>query len=488
MELSDMLILNPNYFIRHDETRSLLWARTEKTSNDSFTNPFHSFIHPYHGQLLSLFNGDNTVQDVLDKSVLGQTNRVNALDFIVRITGNKKMFRVLNKGFELIFPENLLLEKCEATVMPNIQKQDYTFSELDFKTQRLNFPLYLTYMINTICYTDCVYCYADCRMRDKRQLSIEKLVELFDEIEKHPVMDFTIMGGEFLLDENWEFIIVRLNQLGLFPIISTKLPISEDIIQRLKANGINKIQLSFDSANPDTLNKILKVNGERYLSDMRKTLTLLQKYEIEARVNVVITRYNDTVGELQNLLAFLAGYKISSVIISPASLSLYKPDNYMSSEEAIDIIKKYVYEVKCDFNFELRIAFSLPKECLTGCPSVKDSYFSNRSLCTGNLRQAFIMPNGDVTYCEGTMSQKDLVLGNMREKSFSEVWKTGNCDHVMNRKNYKNTVCESCESFDECHELQGVCWKLITQGYGNKSIYYPDPRCPKAPPIINRLF
>lgn len=488
MKLSDILVLNPNYFIRHDETRSLLWARDEKASENSFSYPFHSFIHPYHGQLLSFFNGSNTIEDVLDKSILGRKDRKGTIDFITRLIGNEKLFRVSNYEVELAFPTNLLLKKSEVTVLPIILEQDYSFNELDFKTQKLNFPLFITYMVNTICYTDCIYCYADCRVRRKRQLSIEKVTELFDEIEKHPIIDFVIMGGEFLLDENWELILSRLKKLGLSPVISTKIPVSEEVIQKLKELGVNKLQLSLDSVNPDTLNKMLKVNGEKYLSDMGKTLSLLKKYNIATRVNFVITKYNAAIDELENLLFYLTDYNISSVTLSVAALSLYKPNCYMASEEAINLLKSYVADKKRSFNFDLNVAFSIPKECFVGCTSVKQQYFETRSLCTGNLWQAFIMPNGDVTFCEGTMSQKEFILGNIQEKSFGEVWKTANSSHLWNKENYKDTVCGECKSFDECHKGKGVCWKLVAQGYGNENMYLPDPRCPKAPPMKNRIF
>lgn len=487
MELLDILILNPNYFIRHDETRSLLWARSEKVTKDFFTVSFHSFIHPYHGQLLSLFDGNNTVEDVLDKSILGNKDRSGAFEFISRMVENEKNFRV-NGEIEFLFPKNLLLRKKEKCVASNSLHQDYSFIKLDFQSTKLNFPLYITYMVNTICHTDCIYCYADCRVRKKRQIPLEKIEELFDEIEKHPILDFTIMGGEFFLDENWELILSRLKDLKLFPVISTKIPISEKIIEKLKALGVDKIQISLDSVNPDILSRLLKVNGEKYISDMKKAFVLLKQYGIKTKVNAVITRYNETVDELRDLLSFLSEYDIISVAVIPAGFSLYKSLDYMPSEEAVDILEKYVKEVSRDFDFHLRVADSLPKECIMGCSAVKGKYFEERSLCTGNLWQAFIMPNGDVTYCEGTMSQKDLILGNICEKTFSEVWKSGFCNHVFNKMNYRSTDCGTCKAFDECHKGKGVCWKLIIQGYGDKYIYYPDPRCPKAPPIVNRLY
>lgn len=488
MEASDILYLNPNYFIRHDETRSLLWARSKEKSQDTYSRSFHSFIHPYHAEFLALFNGENSVSDVIKKSRLGQIYGIHTLSFIRKILANEKPYYVESNGSRFLFPSNLLLYKGQDAIMinPHSRPMDFSFQELDFKTQKLNFPLYITYMVNTICRTNCIYCYADCRERKKRQIPIEKVMALLDEIEQHPILDFTIMGGEFFLDENWELILSRLKELDLLPVISTKIPISEAIIKKLSLLGVSKIQISLDSTNPSVLSRLLNVNGEKYITDMQKTFILLKQYGISTKINAVITRYNDTVDELGKLLDFLANYNIDSVTVIRAGFSLYKPLDYIPSDESIEQITKYVEKVKDNYDFPIKMSLGFPKKYFDATSLQKKQYFCNRSLCTGNLWQAFIMPNGDVTFCEGTMSHPAFVLGNICKESFGEVWKKS-MPHLSDKRNYADSVCGSCKDFDVCHNDKGVCWKYIIQGYGWKNVYSPDPRCPQAPALINRL-
>lgn len=64
----------------------------------------------------------------------------------------------------------------------------------------------------------------------------------------------------------------------------------------------------------------------------------------------------------------------------------------------------------------------------------------------------------------------------------------GFCNHVFNKMNYRSTDCGTCKAFDECHKGKGVCWKLIIQGYGDKYIYYPDPRCPSVSLTLRYKF
>lgn len=489
MELSNVLYLNPNYFIRHDETRSLLWARDFKVSEDRYSVSFHSFIHPYHAEFLSLFNGNNTIEDVVKKSCLGKLFGLSTLKFIEKITGNLKPFSVGYAENESFFPINLLLKEKPENYQYGNSMVDFSFDTLDFKTKRLNFPLFITYMINTSCYTDCIYCYADCRTRKQRQLPLSKIMELLDEIAQHPILDFTIMGGEFFLDNDWDTILLRLKELGLTPTISTKIPISLQIIQRMKEIGIENIQISLDSVNPSIIETLLKVKGEKYLSDMKNTFDQLKQSDIKVKINSVITKYNCCIEEVERLIAFLSQYdNIDNVSIIPAGFSLYKSAEYMPSEESIEIIENRISQIKKQLNFPIRVTHGLPKKYIMNSYTEKCNYFSKRSMCSGNLHQAYIMPNGDVTFCEGTMSQKELVIGNIRNQKFSDVWKNGDVSHLFDQSNYKNTVCGKCNEFDECHSVRGVCWKYIMLGYGKENIYMPDPRCPKSPMINNGLY
>ena len=488
MNKSDILYLNPNYLIRHDETRSLLWARDEPKPVHAYSNNFHAFIHPYYAELLALFNGGNAIEHALTQSHLGQTCGEKILGFIEKITENEKFYSSECNGTKFVFPKNLLIHKKENE---EIQKQngstDFSFQELDFRTQKLNFPLYITYMVNTVCYTDCIYCYADCRERKKRQIPMERVRALLDEIEQHPILSFTIMGGEFFLEEHWEEILSRLHTLQLYPTISTKIPISEAVIRKLRRLNVDKIQISLDTVNPVLLNRLLNVNGERYLRDMERTFALLKEYGITTKINSVFTRYNDSVDELKCLLDFLSNYQIDSVSVIPAGYSQYKPLDYLPTKESIRKIGEFVEHVKTNYNFAIGMASDIPKEQIEGCPAEKQKTFNGRALCTGNLWQAYIMPNGDVTFCEGTMSHPAFVSGNICQKSFSEIWKT-EMPHLLKRENYKNSVCGSCKEFEDCHTQKGVCWKFIVQGYGEKKVYYPDPRCPKAPAVLHKFY
>ena len=201
-----------------------------------------------------------------------------------------------------------------------------------------------------------------------------------------------------------------------------------------------------------------------------------------------MTRYNSFAENLYELLGFLSQFNVCEVYVIIAGFSLYKSPDFLPTKEDIAVLESCINNVKDKYRFDVKLLDKPPMDDFLNTYEKKAESFRNRSLCTGNLWQAYIMPNGDVTFCEGTMSQPELVMGNIIDKPFSEVWKNGHCDYLLDQRRYKGTACGACDEFVKCHTEKGVCWKYIMMGYGKDNIYKPDPQCPKAPPVINPIF
>ena len=62
------------------------------------------------------------------------------------------------------------------------------------------------------------------------------------------------------------------------------------------------------------------------------------------------------------------------------------------------------------------------------------------------------------------------------------------CKKTEMTKIGEESVCKSCEQFEACHKINGVCWKQVIIAYGYDKWDYPDPRCPKAPKPVRRFW
>ncbi|MCD7901330.1 MAG: radical SAM protein [Bacteroides sp.] len=449
---------------------------------------FFSFIHPFYAKLLASFDGEKTFVEVINEYALAsQTSYEKLFEFTKKIVNNPKPYKVKVNGQFIILPVNLLVDKTSVKRYPIYNPNSFNCTTVDLVNKRLDFPLYITYMINTKCYTDCIYCYADCRKRIKRQISFNRLKEIIQEATCYNAISFDIMGGEFFLDIQWREILSELKKAHFSPIISTKMPISAEDVDFLCGLGINSLQISLDSINPLIIQKLLNVDGKRYLAEMSLTLKYLSEKGIFIRINSVITSFNTDLKEIISLLDFLSSYNVREVNLTPAGNSLYKNDsNFMPSKENLVLLEREIKQEK--YPYKISISSYPERSEFYNCFDEKQKKYSDRPLCTGNLRQLYILPNGDVTICEGMMFNKAFVMGNVINSSIKEIWDSNRLSYLTKKTNFGNSVCGSCSEFESCHNERGVCWKLAIEAYGEENYFYPDPRCPKAPPVYNKIF
>lgn len=140
------------------------------------------------------------------------------------------------------------------------KEEIYIRKELwNFDTFILSHPINLTLMLNNKCITDCVYCYANKDYKVTNPLSTEKILSLIKEAINIGVLSFDINGGEVMLHKDWDIIVNELLKYSFLPQISTKVPLTEEQIKRLKELGIKRIQVSIDAWDTAILSKVLGV-------------------------------------------------------------------------------------------------------------------------------------------------------------------------------------------------------------------------------------
>ena len=121
---------------------------------------------------------------------------------------------------------------------------------------------------------------------------------------------------------------------------------------------------------------------------------------------------------------------------------------------------------------------------------MKNKKFNQRGLCTANVRQAFILPTGEITICEQLMFNPKFILGNLLDNDLGTIWKDNKLKYLENIDLYQNTRCGKCNDFSKCRNSKsnGVCWKEVINAYGEDNWNNPDPKCPHAPTKMNSFF
>jgi radical SAM protein with 4Fe4S-binding SPASM domain len=507
--VGEAFIFNEEYLLKNDKKRFIL---TKRNTHDFFSdldqsNPAEDITvitHPLIALLFVLFDGSRSVNEVIKEysNIVGVKDVYinNFVQDILKEVLEKKKGKYFEFADDFFYiPKDIIIRnRKRKQINININTRDFLIpkKDLDLKSLRTYSPLDCILEINFKCSTDCIYCYADRREHNQCSIPIGRLKEIIKEAKYIGMRTFDICGGELFLYDNWETIIKELLENGFKPYISTKIPISQQIIKKMKNAGLKEIQISLDSIKESELKKILGVDGS-YLEKMIKTLKCLEKEGFKVFINSQITNLNDVPKNIKDMLDYFLNFNnIRSIKVGAVGNSLYRPPgNYAKISSTLyniqkieEIVKKYK-----ERHNHIFINFSgySTKDKFVDKFVEKEKKYSKRVRCSGNFFAFIILPDGKVTICEELYFHPKFIIGDLKKQSIEEMWNSERALELYRlpkEKIRKESACKTCSQFERCREIKGVCWKEILFAYGYENWDYPDPKCPYAPEPFNRFW
>lgn len=493
-ELNKIYTLNPYYTLRNDRKRIILCKSPSfKVPLDIAEDDIFVFIHPAFAVMLSLFNGVDTLNTVITKmATIFSTSFQECYEFTSPFLENKKRIGIEYDDVSFEFPKMILLENTNNKYSSReFNYKDYFLEEeLDFTTQRLfEGPTTLRILVNTVCATDCVYCYVDRRIKDNCKIPFERIKELIREAKEMKVVDFDIAGTEIFMYKHWYELVKELTKNGYYPYLSTKLPISEETVIKLKNIGINDLQLSIDTLDEEESVIINRNKKDGYVGRMFKTLKYLEKHNINVAVNTVVTKYNSSLDGIKKLLDKISEYSnIEAVTLNPAERSLgcsgKEFDSFKNLAPELETIKNYVYILESNYKFRLSFADYLDKSEFETDFNTKLEKHKSRAMCSANVSQICILNDGQVTICEELYWDKNFLIGNVLNNSIKEIWQSDKALQLsqLSVDDFSDgSNCKTCRNFEDCRLNLGVCWSNVIMAYGEEHWDFPSPNCPYSP-------
>ncbi len=484
--LHTKFILNKDYTLCNDVKRIML------VSSQGTDRNINLFMHPMHAILLSTFNGDRTLnENIVIVSEAFSISQKEAAEIIRPFLDNPEGLTIRYDGNSFYFPPHMLIEAAENEIRNDLAADEYLIPPpYDFKTPRANRPRRILFVINLTCATDCFYCYADKKHRYV-PMSTKRICEIIEEAKKIGVVSFELSGGEVLLHPDWETILKKLAECGYRPDISTKVPVKEDVIARLKDIGINYIQISLDTLDKELLAENLNVS-KTYADRIIETIATFDRYGFDIVLKSTLTKNTCNCENIHQLLEFASQFKnIIRYTCSSVGYSQYKGakafKEMIPSVQAVKQAEAYLKDASGKYPFN--ILDDLSAATVESMNNYKK--FMNRSSCSGNVTSLTILPDGKVTICEELYWNEEFIKGDLTESSILDVWNSDKAKSIscMKQKNMpKASPCSSCKGFEECRYGQGVCWKDVIAVYGAANWLFPDPACPFAPQLINDVF
>lgn len=486
------ITLNPSYSLRQDGNRVVLHGIDNEQNR---SQEWFSFIHPYYAMLLAFFSvGAASAEEKIKACSSYFGTEVEYIESVISpLIDNDNSITVRSaKGIANSFPKNLLI----ASDLPIYRKNSYTADYFkykgipDYDTNRLEFPLTINLELTMKCYTDCCYCYADRRMSENDMLPTSRIVELILEARNNGVVNFDINGGEVLLHPDIKLILKELTNNGFSPLVSTKIPVRKEILDFFKSIDLKKFQISLDSIDEDVLSRTLKT-PKGYIDRIRATLDYASQIGLQIDINSVLTKYNIMNDQLESLFAFTSSYGcVKRHRLNPTGYSLYKGnfEEIAPNVESLQMIESKIPQWKTEFGLDINLSYY---ECGSQfSPKEKREKFPGRALCTGNIWNMVILPNGDVTICEELYYKKQFIIGNLKNESIGQVWNGDKARELYEFavSSKSKSACGHCQDFITCRQGKGICWKTVLMAYGDSNWDFPDPRCPKAPMPYNKFY
>ncbi len=315
-------------------------------------------------------------------------------------------------------------------------------------------PKLISWNITLRCNLRCVHCYIDAREKaSKKELSTDEGKLLIDQIAEVSRPIIVLSGGEPLLRDD-VFELARYGtERGLRMSMGTNgTLITDQTARKLKSAGIKKVAISLDSSTPERHDEFRGVKGSWRRAI--KGIEACKRNNIDVQINTTITQQNcDDVEDMILLAEKLGASAFHPFFLVPTGRGRKIEDisPVMYEKMIRDVLEKgtkYNLNVRptCAPQF-MRIAEQMGLE-------LKHQVRG----CIAGLSYCRIYPTGEVTPCP----YLPIKLGNIRERTFKEIWFNSGVLKTLRDFNNLKGKCGVCEYREVCGGCRARAYGLTS--------------------------
>jgi radical SAM protein with 4Fe4S-binding SPASM domain len=313
-------------------------------------------------------------------------------------------------------------------------------AEIGQKAFSLSVPLAAHLDVTYRCNERCVHCYLD--HDDHGEMTAAEIKGVLDQLAEAGVFFLTLSGGEVFMRRDFFEIVEHARRLLFDVKIKTNaVMIGEAEAQRLRALGVDTIQISVYSHRPAVHDAITKLPHS--LERTIRAVKFLRDQGLRVNIaNVLMTaNYNDHLG-VQKLAAELGVHYTLDPTITPM----------MDGDTSVLSLR--VAGEKLEEVFRNPALVPNQEEfCAPPTPAASGD-MENYS-CSAGHSFFYISPYGDVFPCV----QFPLPSGNLRRQKFLDIW-----NHSPQLKEVRSVqikdlpVCSSCSHASSCTRCPGLAY------------------------------
>ncbi|MEE9191231.1 MAG: radical SAM protein [Candidatus Aerophobetes bacterium] len=338
--------------------------------------------------------------------------------------------------------------------------------------------------LNNRCNLNCKHCYIEANdEKEEGELSTEEAKRFIQDLGKLKIPVLLFSGGEPLLREDVYELATWADKEGIRPILSTNgTLISQKVAKRLKTSGFKYIGISLDG-----LEEVHDDFRNRVGAFQQALAGLQNAMEAGLRSGVRFTINEKNKDELPQVLDLVKERKIPRfcmyhLVYSGRGKELVSLDtSKVDKKKTIEFIIERTLKL-CKEGTELEIltvdnpvdGIMIYRYIQKRYPEKADEVYQllrRAGGCSAGEKIANVDPQGEVHPCQ---FWQNLSLGNVKEKSFAEIWLDTSNHHLRKlraKANYLKGRCRECEWIKIC----GGCRVRAEATYGDP--WEEDPAC-----------
>ena len=344
-------------------------------------------------------------------------------------------------------------------------------ADMPERTELFNEPFFLQWHLTDKCNLSCRHCYRD---EQKEDLSLNNLHSIF-----HRYVDFLaylgkqgrvqFSGGEPLLSPHIYSIIEACTRLRIpTRILSNGTPIKTDVARCIANSGCRLVQVSLEGMERAH-------NAIRGLGSFQKAWQGIKTArEAGIQVTVAMTVSRENLGQVLPVARFAEehAHRVSFHRLVPLGSGAKMHDGMLDPLELRAMMQE-IYDFKKGTHIDVPLrdpvwrAYFSPR--FTKCNGV--------SGCSAGYNGLTVDSNGDVYPCR----RLPIVLGNIREQSFEEIWHSEILEEIRDRDRLKGR-CGACSLRWLCGGCRAIPYALNGDYLGE------DPQCFRKDSVLARLF
>ncbi len=296
-------------------------------------------------------------------------------------------------------------------------------------------PLWLLAEITYRCPLHCVFCYNPLNYAEnKRELSTDEWKDALRQARKLGAAQLGFSGGEPLVRDDLEELIGEAHQLGYYTnLITSGVGLTEERISKMKALGLDHIQLSFQDSTKE-MNDFL--SSTKTFDLKNRVAKLIKKYDYPMVLNVVLHRYNlDHIGRIIEMAVEMGVEYLELANTQYYAWAHVNRDQLMPTREQLERAEAVVNEYRAKLGNKIRLLFVVP-----------DYFESKPKACMNGWGSVFlaVAADGSALPCHAAKTLPGLSFPNVTQESLEDIWYKSDTFNAFRGFEWMKEPCRSC--------------------------------------------